>query len=96
MALRDNPLGELKVPLAWTAGVALIVAIGLALIARAAGRRAAVGPRDSVWSRVPGEAPVDAWLRNRSGNRYGIFNGLLDGEQPARRYRPNRQGACLA
>ena len=33
MALRDNPLGELKVPLAWTAGVALIVAlVGIAII----------------------------------------------------------------
>lgn len=36
-------------------GVALIVAIALALIARAAGRRAVGGPRDSVWSRVPAE-----------------------------------------
>lgn len=31
MALRENPFGELRVPLAWTAGVALIVAIVVAV-----------------------------------------------------------------
>jgi rod shape-determining protein MreC len=31
VALRENPFGELRVPLAWTAGVALIVAIVVAL-----------------------------------------------------------------
>lgn len=31
MALRENPFGELKVPLAWTAGVALVVALVVAL-----------------------------------------------------------------
>ncbi len=31
MALRENPFGELRVPLAWTAGVALVVAIIVAV-----------------------------------------------------------------
>jgi rod shape-determining protein MreC len=31
VALRENPFGELKVPLAWTAGVALVVALVVAL-----------------------------------------------------------------
>lgn len=39
MALRDNPLGELKVPLAWTAGVALIVALVAALVLLLSDRR---------------------------------------------------------
>jgi rod shape-determining protein MreC len=37
--LRDNPLGELKVPLAWTAGVALIVALVAALVLLLSDRR---------------------------------------------------------
>ena len=39
MALRDNPLGELKVPLAWTAGVALVVAMVVALVLLLSDRR---------------------------------------------------------
>lgn len=39
MALRDNPLGELKVPLAWTAAVALIVAILVGVILLLSDRR---------------------------------------------------------
>jgi len=39
VALRDNPLGELKVPLAWTAGVALIVALVAALVLLLSDRR---------------------------------------------------------
>lgn len=39
-------------------GVAVVGVIGLALMARAAGRRAVAGPRDSVWSRGPKEALV--------------------------------------
>ena len=39
MPLRDNPLGELKVPLAWTAGVALIVALVAALVLLLSDRR---------------------------------------------------------
>ncbi len=39
MALRDNPLGELKVPLAWTAAVALVVAILVAVILLLSDRR---------------------------------------------------------
>ena len=31
MALRENPFGEVRVPLAWTAGVALVVAIIVAV-----------------------------------------------------------------
>lgn len=41
-------------------GVAIVGAIGFALMARAAGRRATDGPRDSVWSRRAGEAVVEA------------------------------------
>ena len=39
MALRENPFGELKVPLAWTAGVALIVAMVVALVLLLSDRR---------------------------------------------------------
>lgn len=39
MALRENPLGELKVPLAWTAAVALVVALLAAVILLLSDRR---------------------------------------------------------
>ncbi|MBS0490400.1 MAG: rod shape-determining protein MreC, partial [Proteobacteria bacterium] len=39
MALRENPFGELKVPLAWTAGVALVVAMVVALVLLLSDRR---------------------------------------------------------
>ncbi|MES2897351.1 MAG: rod shape-determining protein MreC [Pseudomonadota bacterium] len=39
MAFRENPFGELKVPLAWTAGVALIVAIVVAVTLLLSDRR---------------------------------------------------------
>lgn len=39
MALRENPLGELKVPLAWTAAVALVVAALAAVILLLSDRR---------------------------------------------------------
>lgn len=39
MALRENPFGELKVPLAWTAGVALIVAMVVAFVLLLSDRR---------------------------------------------------------
>ncbi len=39
MALRENPFGELRVPLAWTAGVALIVAIVVAVVLLMSDRR---------------------------------------------------------
>lgn len=39
MALRENPFGELKVPLAWTAGVALVVAMVVALVLLMSDRR---------------------------------------------------------
>lgn len=39
MALRENPFGELKVPLAWTAGVALVVAMVVALVLLFSDRR---------------------------------------------------------
>lgn len=39
MALRENPLGELKVPLAWTAAVALVVAVLAAVILLMTDRR---------------------------------------------------------
>lgn len=41
-------------------GVAIVGAIGFALMARAAWRRAVVGPRDSVWSQASREALVNA------------------------------------
>jgi len=41
-------------------GVALIGAIGLALMASATRKRAQVGPRDSVWSSAPKELPAGA------------------------------------
>jgi rod shape-determining protein MreC len=39
VAFRDNPFGELKVPLAWTAAVALIVAIVVAVVLLLSDRR---------------------------------------------------------
>ncbi|MBA4012166.1 MAG: rod shape-determining protein MreC [Phenylobacterium sp.] len=39
MALRENPFGELKVPLAWTAGVALVLAMVVALVLLLSDRR---------------------------------------------------------
>ncbi|WP_371130448.1 rod shape-determining protein MreC [Phenylobacterium sp.] len=39
MAFRDNPFGELKVPLAWTAGVALAVAVVVAVALLMSDRR---------------------------------------------------------
>ena len=39
MSLRDNPLGELKVPLTWTAAIALIVAAVVAVALLLSDRR---------------------------------------------------------
>jgi rod shape-determining protein MreC len=39
VALRENPFGELKVPLAWTAGAALVVALVVALVLLFSDRR---------------------------------------------------------
>jgi len=39
VSFRDNPLGEIKVPLTWTAGVAVIVAIVVAITLLATDRR---------------------------------------------------------
>ncbi|WP_312163099.1 rod shape-determining protein MreC [Phenylobacterium sp.] len=39
MPLRENPFGELKVPLAWTAGAALVVAMVVALVLLLSDRR---------------------------------------------------------
>lgn len=42
MSFRDNPLGEIKVPLTWTAGVAVLVAIVVAITLLATDRRGVI------------------------------------------------------
>jgi rod shape-determining protein MreC len=42
VSFRDNPLGEIKVPLTWTAGVAVIVAIVVAITLLATDRRGVI------------------------------------------------------
>ena len=58
MALRENPFGELKVPLAWTAGVALIVAIVVALVLLLSDRRETFQTEAYGASRKVGDAIV--------------------------------------
>lgn len=86
MSLRDGPLGDIKPPLAWMAGVALIIALGAALAVFVGDRRgtargqalvttrraadAVIGPVGGVLS-----API-GWIRQvvDAGNDY-VFAG---------------------
>lgn len=58
MALRENPFGELKVPLAWTAGVALVVAMVVALVLLFSDRRETFQTEAYGASRKVGDAIV--------------------------------------
>ena len=65
MALRENPFGELKVPLAWTAGVALVVAMVVALVLLFSDRRETFQTEAYGASRKVGDAiaaPVTGFL----------------------------------
>ena len=57
MALRENPFGELKVPLAWTAGVALVVAMVVALVLLMSDRRETFQTVDPATQAVLAAAP---------------------------------------
>jgi rod shape-determining protein MreC len=56
VAFRENPLGELKVPLTWTAAVALIVAAIVAIALLATDRRGAFQAEAYGASRKVGDA----------------------------------------
>lgn len=106
MALRDNPLGELKVPLAWTAGVALIVALVAALVLLLSDRRETFQTEAYGASRKVGDAiaaPVTGvlatpgrWISDGVDGVRGYFFAVSENRQLKAELREARQWQIAA
>jgi rod shape-determining protein MreC len=106
VALRDNPLGELKVPLAWTAGVALIVALVAALVLLLSDRRETFQTEAYGASRKVGDAiaaPVTGvlatpgrWISDGVDGVRGYFFAVSENRQLKAELREARQWQVAA
>lgn len=106
MALRENPLGELKVPLAWTAGVALIVAIVVAVALLLSDRRetfqseaygASRRVSDSISAPVTGflATPIE-WVGNGVEYVQGYFFAVSENRRLKEELRQAREWQVVA
>lgn len=106
MALRENPFGELKVPLAWTAGVALIVAMVVALVLLLSDRRETFQTEAYGASRKMGDAiaaPVTGvlatpgrWISDGVSNVRGYFFAASENRQLKEELKQARQWQVTA
>lgn len=106
MALRENPFGELKVPLAWTAGVALVVAIVVALVLLLSDRRETFQTEAYGASRKVGDAiaaPVTGvlatpgeWIGDGVENIRGYFFAVSENRRLKEELREARQWQVAA
>ncbi|MGH6998567.1 MAG: rod shape-determining protein MreC, partial [Phenylobacterium sp.] len=106
MALRENPFGELKVPLAWTAGVALVVAMVVALVLLMSDRRETFQTEAYGASRKVGDAiaaPVTGvlatpgeWISNGVEGIRGYFFAASENRRLKEELREARQWQVAA
>ncbi|KQW72149.1 rod shape-determining protein MreC [Phenylobacterium sp. Root77] len=106
MALRENPFGELKVPLAWTAGVALVVAMVVALVLLMSDRRETFQTEAYGASRKVGDAiaaPVTGvlatpgeWIGNGVDGIRGYFFAVSENRRLKEELREARQWQVAA
>jgi rod shape-determining protein MreC len=106
VALRENPFGELKVPLAWTAGVALVVAMVVALVLLMSDRRETFQTEAYGASRKVGDAiaaPVTGvlatpgeWIGNGVDGIRGYFFAVSENRRLKEELREARQWQVAA